>query len=81
MMVKRLAVAAIIATGAAAPAPALAGNARGLSYTPQAGDTPLRIKCRTEAYQMINGGKGAALYAEYNRQIRREHFKKCMSGG
>lgn len=78
-MFKPIAGAAIVA--AVFSVPAAAGNARGFFYKAQEGDTPLQIKCRTEAHQMINGGKGAALYAEYNRQMRREHFKKCMAGG
>lgn len=80
-MVHRL-MTVIIAIGATSfYAPAQAGNARGFTYAPRPGDTPLQIKCRTEARQMISGGKGAAQYAEYNRLLRREHFKKCMAGG
>lgn len=72
----------IVAIGAASfDAPAHAGNARGFTDAPQPGDTPLQIKCRTEARQMISGGKGATQYAEYNRLLRGEHFKKCMAGG
>ncbi|MCJ2068746.1 hypothetical protein MKK75_08005 [Methylobacterium sp. J-030] len=60
---------------------AYAGNARGFTYAPKPDDTPLRIKCRSEAAAMISGGKGSTQYAEYNRQLRREHVKKCMAGG
>lgn len=77
----RIMTAAVIVYAAAIAAPASAGNVRGHAYTPQPGDTPLQVKCRTEAHQMISYGKGSTQYAEYNRQLRREHFKKCMAGG
>ena len=81
MMNSRIMTAAVIVGAAIISTSANAGNARGHAYTPQPGDTPLQIKCRTEAHQMISGGKGSTQYAEYNRELRREHFKKCMAGG
>ena len=81
MIDHRLITATVFITAAAVSTSAYAGNARSFVYVPQPGDTPLQIKCHTEARQMVSGGKGAAQYAEYNRDLRKEHFKKCMAGG
>jgi hypothetical protein len=74
------AAALLLAVTAGLPSPAHAGHVRTFVYRPGAGDSPQRMKCKTEAFQMISGVKGAAQYAEYNRQLRKHHFRTCMAG-
>jgi hypothetical protein len=58
-----------------------AGVARSGPYQAKPGESPLETKCHSEASMIGVGGKGIAVAAESNRQMRREHFKKCMAGG
>lgn len=50
-------------------------------YQAKEGETPLETKCHSEAFLIGAGGKGATQRALNNKELRREHFKKCMAGG
>lgn len=79
-MGNRLAASLAIALAVITTSPG-AGIARSGPYQAKPGETPLETKCHSEASMIGVGGKGSTQAAESNRQLRREHFKKCMAGG
>lgn len=79
-MHSKLAAILAIVVGAVTIAPH-AVLARPGPYQAKPGETPLETKCHSEASMIGVGGKGSTMAAESNRQMRREHFKKCMAGG